>query len=123
MGWGIMGRWQWGGDRGGVVLGGVAMGGDSGVGVTTVGDNGGGQYGGVTMGGGLQWGGGKGWKWGAVPPPPDALCPTVPHGLLGPGPMANGFGPGPKAMGHFAPGGPGPMPGECPIGTARNNAP
>lgn len=38
-------------------------------------------------------------------------APGVPHGLLGPGPMANGFGPGPKAMGHFAPGGPGPMPG------------
>ncbi|XP_066842767.1 serine/threonine-protein phosphatase 1 regulatory subunit 10 isoform X2 [Anser cygnoides] len=35
----------------------------------------------------------------------------VPHGLLGPGPMANGFAPGPKAMQHFPPGGPGPMPG------------
>ncbi|XP_061216353.1 serine/threonine-protein phosphatase 1 regulatory subunit 10 isoform X3 [Neopsephotus bourkii] len=33
----------------------------------------------------------------------------VPHGLLGPGPMANGFPPGPKAMQHFPPGG--PMPG------------
>ncbi|XP_025916612.1 serine/threonine-protein phosphatase 1 regulatory subunit 10, partial [Apteryx rowi] len=37
--------------------------------------------------------------------------PTVPHGLLGPGPMANGFPPGPKGMQHFPPGGPGPMPG------------
>ncbi|XP_063997398.1 serine/threonine-protein phosphatase 1 regulatory subunit 10, partial [Pogoniulus pusillus] len=33
----------------------------------------------------------------------------VPHGLLGPGPMANGFPPGPKGMQHFPPGG--PMPG------------
>lgn len=42
--------------------------------------------------------------------PPLFLVPTVPHGLLGPGPMANGFPPGPKAMQHFPPGG--PMPGK-----------
>ncbi|XP_074423702.1 serine/threonine-protein phosphatase 1 regulatory subunit 10 isoform X2 [Larus michahellis] len=41
----------------------------------------------------------------AQPPGPSG----VPHGLLGPGPMANGFPPGPKAMQHFPPGG--PMPG------------
>ncbi|XP_074710330.1 LOW QUALITY PROTEIN: serine/threonine-protein phosphatase 1 regulatory subunit 10 [Strix uralensis] len=41
----------------------------------------------------------------AQPPGPGG----VPHGLLGPGPMANGFPPGPKAMQHFPPGG--PMPG------------
>ncbi|XP_039374857.1 serine/threonine-protein phosphatase 1 regulatory subunit 10-like [Mauremys reevesii] len=35
----------------------------------------------------------------------------VPHGLLGQGPLANGFPPGPKNMQHFPPGGPGPMPG------------
>ncbi|KAL7986309.1 hypothetical protein Chor_011475 [Crotalus horridus] len=37
----------------------------------------------------------------------------VPHGLLGPGPgpVPNGFPPGPKNMQHFPPGGPGPMPG------------
>uniref|UniRef100_A0A452V0R8 Serine/threonine-protein phosphatase 1 regulatory subunit 10 n=1 Tax=Ursus maritimus TaxID=29073 RepID=A0A452V0R8_URSMA len=39
----------------------------------------------------------------------------VPHGLLGPGPIANGFPPGgpggPKAMQHFPPGPGGPMPG------------
>ncbi|XP_060615340.2 serine/threonine-protein phosphatase 1 regulatory subunit 10 isoform X2 [Anolis sagrei] len=37
----------------------------------------------------------------------------VPHGLLGtgPGPVPNGFPPGPKNMPHFPPGGPGPMPG------------
>ncbi|XP_038227124.1 serine/threonine-protein phosphatase 1 regulatory subunit 10 isoform X1 [Dermochelys coriacea] len=35
----------------------------------------------------------------------------VPHGLLGPGPLSNGFPPGPKNMQHFPPGGPGPMPG------------
>ncbi|XP_053908021.1 serine/threonine-protein phosphatase 1 regulatory subunit 10 isoform X2 [Cuculus canorus] len=34
----------------------------------------------------------------------------VPHGLLGPGPMANGFPPGPKGMQHFPPGGPLPGP-------------
>ncbi|XP_062454546.1 serine/threonine-protein phosphatase 1 regulatory subunit 10 isoform X2 [Rhea pennata] len=43
----------------------------------------------------------------AQPPGPSG----VPHGLLGPGPMANGFPPGPKGMQHFPPGGPGPMPG------------
>ncbi|XP_068779975.1 serine/threonine-protein phosphatase 1 regulatory subunit 10 isoform X2 [Struthio camelus] len=42
----------------------------------------------------------------AQPPGPSG----VPHGLLGPGPMANGFPPGPKGMQHFPPGGPGPMP-------------
>uniref|UniRef100_A0A8C2MP19 Serine/threonine-protein phosphatase 1 regulatory subunit 10 n=1 Tax=Cricetulus griseus TaxID=10029 RepID=A0A8C2MP19_CRIGR len=40
---------------------------------------------------------------------------TVPHGLLGPGPVANGFPPGgpggPKGMQHFPPGPGGPMPG------------
>uniref|UniRef100_A0A8C9USH8 Protein phosphatase 1 regulatory subunit 10 n=1 Tax=Spermophilus dauricus TaxID=99837 RepID=A0A8C9USH8_SPEDA len=39
----------------------------------------------------------------------------VPHGLLGPGPIANGFPPGgpggPKGMQHFPPGPGGPMPG------------
>ncbi|CAO2609255.1 Serine/threonine-protein phosphatase 1 regulatory subunit 10 [Lemmus lemmus] len=39
----------------------------------------------------------------------------VPHGLLGPGPVANGFPPGgpggPKGMQHFPPGPGGPMPG------------
>ncbi|XP_062978334.1 serine/threonine-protein phosphatase 1 regulatory subunit 10 isoform X2 [Elgaria multicarinata webbii] len=37
----------------------------------------------------------------------------VPHTLLGPGPgpVPNGFPPGPKNMQHFPPGGPGPMPG------------
>uniref|UniRef100_A0A663F3V4 Serine/threonine-protein phosphatase 1 regulatory subunit 10 n=1 Tax=Aquila chrysaetos chrysaetos TaxID=223781 RepID=A0A663F3V4_AQUCH len=40
----------------------------------------------------------------------------VPHGLLGPGPMANGFPPGPKAMQHFPPGG--PMPGNRRRGAA-----
>uniref|UniRef100_K7FSS9 Serine/threonine-protein phosphatase 1 regulatory subunit 10 n=1 Tax=Pelodiscus sinensis TaxID=13735 RepID=K7FSS9_PELSI len=35
----------------------------------------------------------------------------APHGLLAPGPLANGFPPGPKNMQHFPPGGPGPMPG------------
>ena len=41
---------------------------------------------------------------------------TVPHGLLGPGPIANGFPPGgpggPKGMQHFPPGPGGPMPGR-----------
>lgn len=39
---------------------------------------------------------------------------SVPHGLLGPGPgpVPNGFPPGPKNMQHFSPGGPGPMPGK-----------
>lgn len=41
---------------------------------------------------------------------------TVPHGLLGPGPVANGFPPGgpggPKGMQHFPPGPGGPMPGR-----------
>lgn len=40
----------------------------------------------------------------------------VPHGLLGPGPIANGFPPGgpggPKGMQHFPPGPGGPMPGK-----------
>ncbi|KAM9119666.1 serine/threonine-protein phosphatase 1 regulatory subunit 10-like [Pangshura tecta] len=35
----------------------------------------------------------------------------VPHGLLGQGPLASGFPPGPKNMQHFPPGRPGPMPG------------
>nr|XP_023969152.2 serine/threonine-protein phosphatase 1 regulatory subunit 10 [Chrysemys picta bellii] len=43
---------------------------------------------------------------------PQPLGPSgVPHGLLGPGPLANGFLPGPKNMQHFPPEGPGPMPG------------
>lgn len=41
---------------------------------------------------------------------------AVPHGLLGPGPVANGFPPGgpggPKGMQHFPPGPGGPMPGR-----------
>ncbi|XP_030399594.1 LOW QUALITY PROTEIN: serine/threonine-protein phosphatase 1 regulatory subunit 10-like [Gopherus evgoodei] len=35
----------------------------------------------------------------------------VPNGLLGQGPLANGFPLGPKNMQHFPTGGPGPMPG------------
>ncbi|XP_053902950.1 serine/threonine-protein phosphatase 1 regulatory subunit 10-like isoform X3 [Malaclemys terrapin pileata] len=43
---------------------------------------------------------------------PQPLGPSgVPHGLLGPGLLANGFPPGPKNMQHFPPEGPGPMPG------------
>lgn len=71
--------------------------------------------------------GGKGWldapkREDTMPlfssPLADCFTPysTVPHGLLGPGPIANGFPPGgpgaPKGMQHFPPGPGGPMPGR-----------